>query len=112
MDHIPEDFFQTDVLVSGARHIIFATPSQLSLLAQTKTWYIDGTFQVIRSTDIFEQLFGIHTFIRKEDNEKQVPLAFAFMSRRRKDYKKILKVCKYLSISDAVHMTCFHSFFH
>jgi len=53
---------------------------------------------VIRSKDVFEQLFGIHAFVRKADALKQVPLVFVFMSRKRKkDYKKVLNVVNCLS---------------
>lgn len=82
-----------DITVDGARHIIFATDRQLEILQQSKRWYVDGTFKVLRHRDTFEQLFSVHAFIKKDGETKQVPLTYVFMSRRRKkDYKKVLKV--------------------
>ena len=82
------------VYVDTARHLLFATPHQLTLLGNAKTWYVDGTFSIVRKP--FEQLFGIHAFVKgDESNVKQVPLAFVLMTCRTKnDYKKILKALR------------------
>ncbi len=71
-DHIPEDFLKSDVKVDGRRHLVFATQNMLDLLSKSKTWYIDGTFKVVKEP--FTQLFTIHSFVRSGECVKQVPL--------------------------------------
>ena len=46
LEHIPDNFLVADIRVSEARHIVFATTKQLKLLAHSKNWFMDGTFQV------------------------------------------------------------------
>lgn len=85
---IPEEFIRGDVSVGNKRHLIFATDKQLDILANTKTWYIDGTFKVIKHP--FYQLLSIHGFIKSGDDMKQVPLCYCVMSgKKKKDYKKV-----------------------
>jgi hypothetical protein len=87
-DHVPTDFLQADVTNHGRRHLIFATNEQLRLLSQSKTWYVDATFYVVKTP--FTQLFSVHAFLREDNVTKQVPLAFALMSGKKKsDYKKV-----------------------
>ena len=69
--YIPQNFYQGDVKVDGGRHLIFATDHQLTLLASCKTWYVDATFNVVKSP--FTQLFSIHSFIKKDGKAKQIP---------------------------------------
>lgn len=89
-DHTPPDFLKADIHTDERRHIVFATENMLSLLTRSKTWYIDGTFKVVKTP--FFQLLSIHSFIRSGEFVKQVPLAFVMMSgKRKRDYVKVLK---------------------
>ncbi|KAK3893255.1 hypothetical protein Pcinc_002939 [Petrolisthes cinctipes] len=79
--HIPSDFLQRDIHHEGHRHLIFASPLQLSFLSKSKIWFIDGNFKVVREP--FVQLVIIHSYIKFGDCTKQVPLLFEVMSQRR-----------------------------
>ena len=91
-NHLPEAFLKRDVHVRGRRHLVFATAEQLIHLGRAKTWYIDGTFKLVRHP--FTQLLTINAFVRKDDHVKQVPLVFALMSgKKKKDYRAVSVLC-------------------
>ena len=95
-EHIPADFIKKDIKVKGKRHLVFATPKQLELLATAKSWYCDATFKIVQA--LFTKLFSVYAFVKSEGSTKQMPLAFALMpSRRKKDYRKVC-ICMELGV--------------
>lgn len=78
------------------RHILLATDAGLRLLGLARTWWCDGTFKITREP--FKQLYTIHVFVRGttgEDSLKSIPVAYCYMSaKRKKDYRDLLKKLK------------------
>jgi hypothetical protein len=90
VDHTfaPPTFLRRDVKNLNEKHLIFATDRMLSLLCKARTWYMDGTFKLVKKP--FLQLYSIHAFIKCGSCVKQVPLAFILMScKKRIDYEKV-----------------------
>lgn len=59
-----DEFLVKDIQGEGFRHIVFATRYQLELLAETKVWYMDGTFKIV--PDFLKprgQLLSLHGFV-------------------------------------------------
>jgi len=86
-DHIPLDFVQSDLRVKNRRHMVIATSQQLEQLARAKTWYVDGTFKLVRKP--FTQLLTINAFVWAEECAKRVPLAFVMSGKKESDYMKV-----------------------
>ncbi len=82
-----EDFLIGDVTVKDSRHFIFGTESQLEFLRTARTWFVDGTFNVVKFP--IQQLWTISVFIRKDDIMEQVPVIAVLMSSRSEiDYQQ------------------------
>ncbi|KAJ8310547.1 hypothetical protein KUTeg_012412 [Tegillarca granosa] len=105
-----QGFLRKDITTEdGQRHLVFATDQQLEMLADAPTWYIDGTFKVVRHP--FVQLYSIHAFLAYEDSLKQVPLLFCLMSRRlTSDYNQVLQTVLKLLPRRATVQTAFADF--
>eukprot|EP00057_Strongylocentrotus_purpuratus_P029385 XP_011683859.1 PREDICTED: uncharacterized protein LOC100890943 [Strongylocentrotus purpuratus] len=78
---LPDDFLVADVTRGGHRSLIYATPQQLQLLRQAQTWFVDGTFKVVRLP--FYQLLVVHAYYEVGASIKQVALAYILMSSKR-----------------------------
>lgn len=93
MEHVPEEFEMVDITVGTRRHLLFFTDQQLELLRTARRWYVDATFKVVKAP--FKQLWSVHAFAKVDGEAKQLPLAFALMSgKRRRDYQCVLRALK------------------
>ncbi|XP_070180363.1 uncharacterized protein [Littorina saxatilis] len=89
--HAPEEFEFADIRAGTRRHLLFYTKQQAHLLSKARRWFVDATFKVAKAP--FTQLWSIHAFARVDDQLKQLPLAFALMSgKRRYDYQCVLMI--------------------
>ena len=84
--YLTMDFLQKDLIVDEQRYLFLATDEQLGYLTNAWTWFVDGTFGVVKKT-AFLQLLVIHVIVGTPVNSKSIPVMFIFMSRRQKtDY--------------------------
>ena len=74
-------FCIADISVTGRRHLLFASQRQIDELRKAKTWYVDGTFKVVREP--FTQLWSIHAFVSNGLETKQLPFVYVVMSGKR-----------------------------
>ena len=89
LPNIP-NFYRGQVFTTQGRHMIFFSDQQLEYLKITTSWYVDGTFKIMR--DPFLQLLTIHTIVFFNQQTTSIPIAFIYMSRRRKiDYLEVFR---------------------
>ena len=93
LDHVPDIFDTWEVRVEDRLHIMFSTREQQTLLTKSNTWYLDGTFKVVKAP--FVQLYSINAFISNGEVAMQVSLIFILMSGRKAcDYRRLFYVIK------------------
>ena len=71
-----EDFLMVEDGQGEDRVIMFATDTNIKLLCEAQTIYVDGTFQTCPS--LFYQVFTIHAF----KNGRQFPLVYALLPNK------------------------------
>ena len=82
---LPSSYLRDDIRVDEARHLIFATDTQLSLLQKAKTRYVDARFKVVRR--LFTQLLTFHAFVRHTTVIKQLPQVMCIIE----DYAAVMQ---------------------
>merc|ERR1711895_23708 len=77
-------------IVQKSRHFIFFSDCQLAYMAKAHSWYIDGTFKIVK--DPIKQLVTIHVvLVYRQIKRVSIPVCFILMTRRRKsDYVMVL----------------------
>ena len=85
---LPPGFLEADLTVKERHHMIFARQEQPNTSACAKSWYVDGTFKLVRHP--FKQLLPVNAFVRSGEYAKQVPLVFVLMTNKKeKDCYKV-----------------------
>ena len=82
------DFLVRDSTIGNERVLMFTTSANVSYLAQSTFWIMDGTFKTVPT--IFRQLYTIHGRIGGDDNSRIVPLVYALMSSKSEECYKTL----------------------
>ena len=79
--YLTMDFLQKDLIVDNQRYLFLSTHEQINYLTDAWTWFVDGTFAVVKKT-AFAQLIVLHVIVGTPFNCKSIPVMFIFMSRR------------------------------
>ena len=79
--YLTMDFLQKDLRVDGERYLFLSTHEQMGYLTNAFTWFVDGTFGVVKQT-AFAQLLIIHVIVGTPFSSKSIPAMFVYISRR------------------------------
>ena len=82
------DFLVRDSTIGDERVLMFTTSANVSYLAQSPFWIMDGTFKTVPT--LFRQLYTIHGNIGGSENSQIMPLVYALMSSKSEGYYKKL----------------------
>ena len=90
IDILKYDSAETDEEDYENRILIFTTKQNLEILANSETWFIDGTFKIPKK--LFKQMLTIHGHI---GNIFTMPLVYILLPDKKKEtYKKAFKEVK------------------
>ena len=79
------NFYRGEVCTKEGRHLIFFSDTQLDYLKKAKSWYVDGTFKIVK--DPFTQLLTIHTTVIYNNKTTSIPIAFILMKKIMADFE-------------------------
>jgi len=90
---IPEDlkhklngelFLINESEIGKDKILLFTTLANLRKLEEAKYWIMDGTFKTVPT--ILHQLYSIHAPVGHDTNSQILPLVFALLSSKSKEY--------------------------